>query len=58
MTYQYRAKGKTTWKTTTRTMATVKSTKIKKGKKVTFQVRAQNTAGTGSVASKRIKITR
>ena len=58
VTYQYRAKGKTTWKTTTRTMATVKSTKIKKGKKVTFQVRAQNTAGTGTVASKRIKITR
>ena len=56
--YQYRAKGMTKWKTTTSTKATVKSTKFKKRTKVTFQVRAQNTAGKGPVTSKRIKITR
>ncbi len=59
VTYQYRAKGKTKWKTTTGTKAKVKSKKLKKGKRVTFQVHAKNSAGTGpDQPAKRITITR
>ncbi len=56
--YQYRAEGKTKWKTTTKTKAKVKIKKLKKGTKVTFQVRAKNSAGTGPITTKKIKIRR